>query len=141
MKNKLFVIILALIMVLSCAINAFAAVPADEDISPLATSRVTFYIDRVSGTTANVDVTVHFSSEADDYSVTVYLQKMVNGDWEGDVTNDEYVFYNNGYNSSAVLFSHKYTKLVYGTTYRLMVVSRDRQGSKQYLSTTYSNTF
>lgn len=137
MKNKVLVIALALVLVFSFTAAAFA----DSVIQPRETEHVTFSIQRTSGTTATVDVSVSFSGIADEYSVVVYLQKLVNGTWKNDNTNDEYVFYNNGFNSSGCLFSHNYDSLSYGVSYRLMVVSRDKRGGSEYRTTTYSNLF
>ena len=137
MKNKILVMVLVMLMVFSSAAAAFA----DSGIQPRDTGVVTFIINRTSGTTAYVAVDVSFTDEADEYSVVVYLQKLVNGSWKNDSTNSEYVFYNNGFNSGDCLFEHTYTHLVYGTSYRLMVVSRDKYGSTEYRTTTYSNAF
>ena len=137
MKNKVLVIALALVLVFSCTAAAFA----DSGIQPRDTSHVSFYITKTSGTTADVDVVVAFSDDAKEYNVIVYLQKLVNGTWKNDNTNDEYVFYNNGFNSNGCVFSHEYDSLVYGTTYRLMVVSIDKYGTTEYRTTTYSNSF
>ena len=137
MKNKVLVIALVMVLVFSCTAAAFA----DSGIQPYSTVSVIFSIQRTSGTTADADVSVTFSGEADEYSVVVYLQKLVNGSWKNDNTNPEYVFYNNGFNSYSCLFAHDYQHLTYGTSYRLMVVSRDKQGSNEYRSTYYSNLF
>ena len=137
MKNKVLVMVLAMVLVFSCTAAAFA----DSGIQPYDTGAVVFYIDRTSGTTADVDIVVSFSRVVDEYSVVVYLQKLVNGVWKNDSTNDEYVFFNNGFNSSSCSFSHDYDSLSYGTTYRLMVVSRDKIGSIEYRNTSYSNSF
>ncbi|MDD5927253.1 MAG: hypothetical protein PUD12_03545 [Firmicutes bacterium] len=137
MKNKVLVMVLVMLLVFSCT----AAVFADSGIQPYSTGNITFLIERTSGTTADVDITVTFTGEADEYSVVVYLQKLVNGSWKNDSTNPEYVFYNNGFNSYSCLFAHDYDSLVYGTSYRLMVVSRDKQGSNEYRSTFYSRLF
>ncbi|MGN0720805.1 MAG: hypothetical protein ACI4LZ_02490 [Anaerovoracaceae bacterium] len=137
MKNKVLVIALALVLVFSFTAAAFA----DSGIQPYRTGAVTYTIERTSGTTASAEVDVHFTSTADSYSVVVYLQKLVNGVWKNDNTNPEYVFYNNGSNSNLFIFVHNYTSLQYGTSYRLMVVSRDVQGSNEYRATTYSNLF
>lgn len=136
MKNKVLVIALALVLVFSCT-----AAFADSGIQPRQTSSVHFSIQRTSGTTADANVIVDFSSVADEYSVVVYLQKLVNGVWKNDNTNSEYVFYNNGFNSDICFFSHSYNSLSYGVTYRLMVVSRDKHGTNEYRTTTYSNSF
>lgn len=137
MKNKVLVIALALVLVFSCTAAAFA----DIGVQPRDTSYVRFSIDRTSGTTADVDITVSFTDIAQEYNVVVYLQKLVNGTWKNDSTNDEYVFYNNGFNSTDCLFFHHYDSLSYGTTYRIMVVSIDKYADTQYRVTTYSNPF
>lgn len=137
MKNKVLVIALALVLVFSFTAAAFA----DSVIQPRDTEAVSFSINRTSGTTANADVIVYFTTTADEYSVVVYLQKLVNGTWKNDNTNPEYVFYNNGFNSSVCAFSHNYDSLEYGTTYRLMVISRDKRGGSEWRATTYSNPF
>lgn len=137
MKNKVLVIALALVLVFSFTAAAFA----DSGIQPYSTGGVAFFINRTSGTTADVTVDVTFTAEADEYSVVVYLQKLVDGQWKNDNTNSEYVFYNNGFHSGDCLFEHTYTHLTYGTTYRLMVVSRDKYSTTEYRTTTYSNSF
>ena len=137
MKNKVLVIALALVLVFSFTAAAFA----DSGAQPYDTGRVDFTITRTSGTTANVDVVVSFTRVAEEYSVVVYLQKLVNGVWKNDNTNPDYVFYNNGFNSSGCLFAHEYDSLVYGTSYRLMVVSRDKYSTGEFRATTYSNLF
>lgn len=140
MKNKVLVMVLAMVLVFSCTAAAFAD-SGNGGIAPLSTVSVVFAIQRTSGTTADADVSVTFSGEADEYSVVVYLQKLVNGSWKNDSTNPDYVFYNNGFNSAGCLFSHEYDSLTYGVSYRLMVVSRDKHGSSEYRETTYSNLF
>ena len=137
MKNKILVMVLVMLMVFSSAAAAFA----DSGIQPYSTDHVIFSIPRTSGTKADATVIVQFTSKADEYSVVVYLQKLVNGVWKNDSTNPEYVFYNNGANSEAFIFSHEYTHLIYGTSYRLMVVSRDIRNNNEYRTTTYSNLF
>lgn len=145
MKNKVLVIALALVLVFSCTAAAFAtstySTVDGKVVQPRETSYVRFTISRTSGTTADAEVGVSFSDEADQYSVVVYLQKLVNGSWKNDSTNPEYVFYNNGFNESMCIFSHEYTHLTYGTSYRLMVVSRDIRGNNEYRVTSYSNLF
>jgi len=140
MKKKISVLLMVLVMVLSATVTSYAAM-GDDVVSPQSTSSVSFIIDRTSGTTADAEVDVTFSSTADEYSVVVYLQKLVNGAWVNDNTNDEYVFYNNGINAHTVIFTHNYDSLVYGTSYRLMVVSRDIKDATEYRITTYSNPF
>ena len=138
MKNKVLVMVLAMVLVFSCTAAAFA----DSGIQPYNTGMVTFGIDRTSGTTAYVGIDVSFTRQADEYNVVVYLQKKVNNTWKNDSTNPEYVFYNNGFNSSSCVFEHNYSHLTYGTTYRIMVVSIDKyDDGTEYRNTTYSNSF
>lgn len=137
MKNKVLVIALALVLVFSFTAAAFA----DSGIQPYDTGVVSFSIDRTSGTTATVDVIVNFTKVAEEYNVVVYLQKLVNGVWKNDNTNPEYVFYNNGFNSTVCHFAHNYDSLTYGTTYRLMVISIDKYTTQEFRTTTYSNSF
>lgn len=139
MKKKISVLLMVLVMVLSATVTSYAAV--GDEVMPRETSNVTFYINRLNGNTADASVSVQFTSTADQYSVVVYLQKLSNGTWVNDTTNEDYVFYNNGFQSSNCLFENIYSSLSYGTTYRLMVVSRDVQGSREYRTTTYSNPF
>ncbi|MBQ4649130.1 MAG: hypothetical protein IJB73_00360 [Firmicutes bacterium] len=141
MKRKLLISALILIMLLSSTLCASAATGGGEMVEPQSTSSVGFQISRTSGTTADAYVTVYFSGIVDEYSVVVYLQKLVNGTWVNDTTNDEYVFYNNGINSSSFVFGHTYDNLVYGTSYRLKVISRDITNSLESRATTYSNLF
>ena len=54
MKNKVLVMVLAMVLVFSCTAAAFA----DSGIQPYATGRVTFLIDRTSGTSADVDASM-----------------------------------------------------------------------------------
>lgn len=137
MKNKILVMVLAMVLVFSCTAAAFAG----GGIQPYDTGSVSFTIERTSGTTATADVVVHFTKIAEEYNVVVYLQKLVNGTWKNDSTNTEYVFYNNGFNSSLCHFAHNYDSLVYGTTYRLKVISIDKYTDQEFRVTTYSNSF
>lgn len=141
MKNKVLVIVFALVMVFSFTTAAFAAAGGGDVAQPQSTSSVSFTIDRLSGTKADATVIVQFTSVADEYSVVVYLQKLVSGEWENDITNPDYVFFNNGINSEAFMFAHIYDDLTYGTTYRLKVISRDIRGTNEYRATAYSNSF
>jgi len=141
MKRKLLISALILIMLLSTTICASAATGTGNVVEPQSTGEVIFQISRTSGTTADATVTVLFSDIADEYSVVVYLQKLVNGSWVNDTTNDEYVFYNNGINSVSCVFGHDYTNLTYGTSYRLRVVSRDIIHGLESRTTVNSNLF
>ena len=141
MKRKLLISALILIMLLSSTLCASAATGGGEMVEPQSTSSVSFNIQRTSGTTADAFVSVWFSGIADEYSVVVYLQKLVNGSWVNDTTNSEYVFYNNGINSSSCYFGHNYDSLSYGTSYRLKVISRDITNGLEARYTIYSDLF
>lgn len=138
---KVLVVALTLVMVFSFTAASFAATGGGDVTQPQSTSGVDFIIDRTSGTSADAEVVVTFSSEADEYSVVVYLQKQVDGVWKNDLNNPDYVFFNNGLNSRAVIFSHTYDSLTRGTTYRLKCICRDIHGTSEYRSTVYSSSF
>ena len=140
MKKKLLSVLTALVLVTSCLSVAFA-VPEDSGIQPYETDSVTFGISRTSATKANVSISVDFSQKVDRYSVVVYLQKLSNGSWVLDTTNDDYVYYNFGLSSRYFDFSKTYDDLNRGTTYRLQVVSKDYIGSSSHTATSYSNSF
>ena len=137
MKKKLFITSLILIMILSTTVFAYA----EGDISTYDTDYVTFAISRTSRTSANVSVDVEFIKKVDSYNVIVYLQKKVNGTWKLDTTNPDYIFYNNGWNCSNFIFTHKYSHLESGEIYRIMCISKDTVGSASYTTTSYSNQF
>lgn len=139
MKKKISVLLMVLVMVLSATVTSYAAV--GDEVMPLETANVIFTIDRTSGTSADATVVTYFTGTAEQYSVVVYLQKLVNGVWTNDTSNDDYVFYNNGFQSATCYFSNTYDSLVYGTTYRLMVVSRDIKNGAEYRETSYSQSF
>lgn len=140
MKKKLLSLFIALILAFSCCSVAFA-VPEDEGITPYETNNVIFVINRTSATKALVSIDVSFSTRVDQYSVVVYLQKLSNGSWVNDTKNDDYVYYNNGWNKYDFLYSKTYDNLVRGTTYRIKCVSKDYIGNNNTISTTYSQSF
>ena len=137
MKKYLFAAVLILVMLL--ASSAFAC--AEDGIQPRDTNAVTFAVSRISRTKADVTVDVTFSTVVDRYSVVIYLQKKVNGQWVNDSTNEEYVFYNNGFKEDDFLFGNTYTHLSEGVTYRIKCVSKDYIGDSTYIFTSYSNQF
>ena len=139
MKKKMFAIAMALIMVFSTAAISYAS--TDSGISLYNTSDVTFIASRTSRTSANVIVDVEFTQTVDTYSVVIYLQKMVNGEWVLDTTNPDYVFYNNGFNDNDFTFYHKYNSLISGVTYRIKCVSKDYIGNNTFTTVSYSNSF
>ena len=139
MKKKISVLLMVLVMVLSATVTSYAAV--GDEVLPYATDTISFLTNRISGTTARSEIVVQFSDEVDEYSVVVYLQKLSNGSWVLDTTNPDYVFYNNGINAETFIFTNNYDSLTYGSTYRLMVVSRDIINGSEHRVTAYSNTF
>ena len=137
MKRKVFAIAMALIMVFSTAVFAYA----ESEIEPYDTKYVTITANRTSRTTADVTVDVEFTQVVDSYSVVIYLQKKVDGEWVLDTTNDDYVFYNNGFNSDDFTFIHRYTSLNADTTYRIRCVSKDYINNVPHNRSAYSNPF
>ena len=140
MKKKLLSVLTALVLVTSCLSVAFA-VPEDSGIQPYDTSGVTYGINRTSSTTASININVHFSQKVDQYSVVVYLQKLSNGSWVNDTNNDDYVYYNNGWDARSFLFSRTYDDLERGATYRIQCVSKDYIDGEPTTSVTYSRSF
>lgn len=141
MKKKISVLLMVLVMVLSATVTSYAAVGDGGVVSPQDTSSVVFVLDRISGTSADTEAHVTFTTQADEYSIVVYLQKLVNGAWTNDTSNEDYVTFHNGINSRTFLYAKTYDKLTYGATYRLMVVSRDIHNGLECRTTTYSNAF
>ena len=140
MKKKLLSVLTALVLVTSCLSVAFA-VPDDSEIHPYDTSGVTYGINRTSSTTASININVHFSQKVDQYSVVIYLQKLSNGSWVNDTNNDDYVYYNNGWDARSFLFSRTYDDLERGATYRIQCVSKDYIDGAPTTSVTYSRSF
>ena len=140
MKKKLLSVLTALVLVTSCLSVAFA-VPEDSEIQPYDTSGVTYGINRTSSTTASININVHYSQKVDQYSVVIYLQKLSNGSWVNDTNNDDYVYYNNGWDARSFLFSRTYDDLERGATYRIQCVSKDYIDGAPTTSVTYSRSF
>ena len=140
MKKKLLSVLTALVLVTSCLSVAFA-VPEDSEIQPYDTSGVTYGINRTSSTTASININVHFSQKVDQYSVVIYLQKLSNGSWVNVTNNDDYVYYNNGWDARSFLFSRTYDDLERGATYRIQCVSKDYIDGAPTTSVTYSRSF
>lgn len=143
MKKKVISLFLALVFVLSFSSTASAATieTLDGGIQPYDTSSVVYDVSRISDSKADVYIDVDFSQVVDQYSVVVYLQKKVDGEWVIDMTNPERTLYNNGFNKSYFYFYNQYTGLVRGTSYRIKTVSKDYIGSSSSTLTTYSRTF
>ena len=142
MKKKIVSLILSLVLVLSFCSVAFADNGNDnEGIQPYNTDSVTYNIDRISASKADVYASVYFRQTVDQYSVVIYLQKKVDGKWVIDTSNPERTLYHNGWKKSSFYFYNQYTGLQRGTTYRIKCVSKDYIGTNSHTMTTYSNTF
>lgn len=124
-----------LILILSSTVLAYA------EVQPRDTAMVTFYIDRVSRTSAEATIDVAFDTDVSRYTIAVYLQKKVNGSWVNDTTNPDYAIYESGTYDNDHLFGYTYTSLTSDVIYRLKCVSTDYIGSSSYTTTTYSNQF
>ncbi len=142
MKKKIVSLILSLVLVLSFCSVAFADSGNDnEGIEPYNTDSVTYNIDRISASKADVYASVYFSQTVDQYSVVIYLQKKVDGEWVIDTSNPERTLYHNGWKKSSFYFYNQYTGLERGVIYRIKCVSKDYIGDSSHTLTTYSNTF
>ena len=133
---------MAFVLVFSFNAASFAAVgDGDNVMQPYATHSVTFSIERTSATTADVYVNTIFTDVVDSYNVVIYLEKYENGEWVIDIDNDEYVFFNNGWNKRIFTFFNTYEGLERGASYRIMCISKDHVGDIESRSTVYSRTF
>lgn len=129
-----------MVLVTSC-LSVASQSQRTAGIQPYDTSGVTYGINRTSSTTASININVHFSQKVDQYSVVVYLQKLSNGSWVNDTNNDDYVYYNNGWDARSFLFSRTYDDLERGATYRIQCVSKDYIDGAPTTSVTYSRSF
>lgn len=137
MKQRFFAVILSALLLFSATVMAYG----ESGIMPLDTGCVDYTISRTGRTTAEVLVDVTFTQIVDRYSVVIYLQKKVNGTWELDYTNPEYVFFNNGSKKFDFTFFHRYSHLKEGVFYRIKCVSKDYIDDVPSIFTTYSNQF
>ena len=134
-KKRILALSMILILILSSTVLAYA------EVQPRETAMVTFSIDRVSRTSADVAIDFAFDTTVNRYTIAVYLQKKVNDSWVNDTTNAEYAIYESGTDDNGHLFGHTYTHLASGAIYRLRCVSTDYIGSNSYTFTSYSNQF
>ena len=146
MKKKLLSVIMVVLLVASCCATAFAepvqqSDSSDQVVQPRETTGMSFVVARQSATKAAVDIDVTFTQKVDQYSVVVYLEKLVNGSWKLDTTNEDYVYYNNGWNAYYFFYSKVYDDLERGSTYRIRCVSKDYIGNTTYITTGYSPSF
>ena len=141
MKKLLLSLTLAFVMAFSCATVGFASVPEEVSAEPRITSSMNIGVSRESGTKAGATIIANFASTMDSFTVTVYLQKLSNGNWINDTSNEDYIKRSSGVNDYSHLFDVHYDKLTYGTSYRLKVVSKTVYDGTTYQRSGYSATF
>lgn len=134
-KKRIFALVMVLTLVLSSTVFAFA------EVQPRDTGTIIFATNRTSRTTAQATIDVNFTTEVDRYTIAIYLQKKVNGEWVNDTGNEDYAFYDSGTDSYDYTVDRYYTNLTSGGIYRLKCISRDYIGSSSYEFTSYSNQF
>lgn len=139
MKKKVISIMMSFVMILSTVVYAYGS--TTSGVSLYDTDYVYFSTSRTSRTTADIYIDVNFTQTVDNYSVVVYLQKKVGGEWVLDTTNDDYVYYNNGFNANSFTYSRKYNDLTSGVTYRIKCVSKDYINGVPTTSIFYSPSF
>ncbi|MBQ9961033.1 MAG: hypothetical protein IJP00_03925 [Firmicutes bacterium] len=142
MKRKFLVLLMAFVLVFSFSPTSLAAVAdGDEVAQPYATNSISYGLDRTSATTADVYVHVFFTSVVESFSVVIYLEKLVNGVWVTDTSNDEAVLFHAGWESRLFSFFNKYENLDRGVSYRIKCESMDYKAGVEYHLTSYSDPF
>lgn len=142
MKKLLLSLTLAFIMVFTFTTSAFAAVPDEVVAEPRLTSSINISVSRESGTYGVGTINCNFAGTMDSFTVDVYLQKLSNGSWVNDTSNQDYHKRVYGSNRSSAFFDVEYDKFVYGTLYRLKVVSKTVASTgTTYQRSAYSATF
>lgn len=144
MKKKLLCLLLTLTLSLGLtAAFAFAGDGADggtTTIQPYSTAVASFDTTRVSDTKANAYVYVLFTRQADEYTVTITLQKKSNGSWvtATDVTGNTIKYI--GKNRSSVTTYDEW-RVKSGALYRVKCTSTDKYDGIKYTRTNYSDPF
>lgn len=141
MKKMLLSLMLVFVMVFSCTAVGFAAVPDEEVVEPRMTSSINISVDRESGTKGGATIDCNFQGMTDSFTIHVYLQKLSNGSWVNDSSNEDYHKYAYGTNNDCAFFDVYYDKLTYGVSYRLKVVSKTTLDDVSYQRSAYSATF
>ena len=141
MKKLLLSLTLAFIMVFTFTASAFAAVPNEVVAEPRLTSSINISVDRRSGTYGVATINCNYAGTMDSFEVLVYLQKLSNGSWVNDTSNEDYYKRARGTNYDLSLFDVYYDDLTYGTMYRLKVVSKTTLDNVSYQRSGYSATF
>lgn len=132
---------LVFVMVFSCTTVGFAAVPDEEVVEPRMTSSINIFVDRTSGTKGGATIDCNFAGMTDSFTIDVYLQKLSNGNWVNDTSNEDYHKRAVGSNNDYAFFDVFYDKLTYGSSYRLKVVSKTVKEDVTYQRSAYSATF
>ena len=141
MRKLLLSLTLAFVMAFSCTTVGFAAVSEEAVVEPRATSSMNIYVSRESGTDGGATIDVNFANYVDTFTITVYLQKLSNGSWVNDTSNEDYIGRVTGSDRDYAFFDIFYDKLTRGTSYRLKVVSVTTYNRVTYKSTGYSQVF
>ena len=142
MKKRLLSTFIVIVLLFSfCSVSFASTDDGNAGIVPYSTNAVTFSINRKSANTASASAVVTFTQTVDQYNVVFYLQKYSNGEWVTDISNDDYVTFNNGWNKDYLFYSKQYTGLKRGTTYRLKCISKDYVGDNVHTFTCYSDSF
>lgn len=141
MRKLLLSLTLAFVMAFSCTAVGFAAVSEEAVVEPRSTSSMNIYVSRESGTEGGATIDVNFAGYVDTFSVTVYLQKLSNGSWVNDTSNQDYATRATGTNREDAVFDVFFDQLTRGTSYRLKVVSETKYNNVTYRSTGYSQVF
>jgi len=143
MKKKVLCLFLAMILALgSSTMFTFAAnIGGGGDAEIQSTFTTSFSTKRISDTKAAASVSVNFNDIADDFVISIILQKKTDGKWVSatDITN--YHVNYRGSNRSGYLTYDEWT-VKKGGLYRVKCVSTDKYDrGVSYTSTTYSDPF
>ena len=142
MKKMLLSLMLVFVMVFSCTAVGFAAVPDEEVVEPRLTSSINISVNRSSGTKGGATVDCNFAGTMDSFTIDVYLQKLSNGSWVNDTSNEDYHTRVYGYDRSYAMFDVHFDKLTYGVSYRIKVTSKTlAHTGTTYQRSAYSATF
>ena len=141
MKKLLLSLTLAFIMVFTFTTSAFAAVPDEAVVEPKMTSSINISVNRESGTKGGATIDCNFQGLTDSFTIDVYLQKLSNGSWVNDSSNEDYHKRVYGTNRTFAIFDVHYDKLIHGTSYRLKIVSKTTLENVSYQRSGYSLTF
>ena len=90
MRKLLLSLTLAFVMAFSCTAVGFAAVSEEAVVEPRSTSSMNISVSRESGTEGGATIDVNFAGYVDTFTITVYLQKLSNGSWVNDTSNEDY---------------------------------------------------